>query len=120
MSRCRCFSRKLEKRCCGPYHGGRLAPTPQALMRSRFAAYAKGLVEYIVATTDPAGSHWREDQEMWRDEIRAFCEGARFEGLTILEAPTPGPERASVSFRATSTCYSWTGCSSPMATRCAG
>jgi SEC-C motif domain protein len=69
-------------------------------MRSRYAAYASGLVDYIMATTDPQGPHWRHEEEKWRAEILAFCESTRFEGLRILEAPTPGPEYGSVSFRA--------------------
>lgn len=37
--------------CCGPRHSGlRPAETAEALMRSRYAAYALGLGDYLVAT----------------------------------------------------------------------
>ena len=69
-------------------------------MRSRYSAYAKGLVDYIVKTTDPQGPHWRSDQEAWRAEIRRFCAETTFEGLTILEAEVLNSVCATVSFRA--------------------
>ena len=86
MARCRCHSGRTYKRCCQPLHQGRPAPTPEALMRSRYCAYAHGLVDYIVATTDPEGPQWRGDLAAWRDEIAAFCRATRFEGLRILQA----------------------------------
>ena len=42
--------------CCGPWHEGmqatpkRFAPTPEALMRSRYSAYALRLADYLLAT----------------------------------------------------------------------
>lgn len=69
-------------------------------MRSRFAAYAKGRVDYIIATTDPTSPHWQDDREKWRHEVQYFCEVTRFEGLAILEAPPPADEHGTVSFRA--------------------
>jgi SEC-C motif-containing protein len=33
--------------CCGRYHAGLSAPTPEALMRSRYSAFALGLGEYL-------------------------------------------------------------------------
>ena len=43
--------------CCGRYHDGALAaPTPEALMRSRYAAFALGTpaaIDYLVATHHP-------------------------------------------------------------------
>ena len=44
--------------CCQPWHDGlaegRHAATPEALMRSRYSAYALGLVDYLLATWYPA------------------------------------------------------------------
>lgn len=98
MARCRCHSRKQEHRCCGPLHNGQRASTPLALMRSRYAAYAKGLVEYIIETTDPQGPHWQTDVQTWSAEIRRFCSDTRFEGLTILSSSPPEHDSATVSF----------------------
>ncbi|MFM1908085.1 MAG: hypothetical protein RLZZ591_1762 [Pseudomonadota bacterium] len=44
--------------CCGRWHAGfdqgLHAPTPEALMRSRYSAYALGLMDYLLATWHPA------------------------------------------------------------------
>lgn len=37
-------------RCCQPLHAGAAAPTAEALMRSRYSAYALGLAPYLLAT----------------------------------------------------------------------
>ncbi|MBT3222361.1 MAG: hypothetical protein HN348_25080 [Proteobacteria bacterium] len=70
-------------------------------MRSRYAAYAKGLTDYIMATTDREGPHWRSDRDEWSAEIEAFCNQTKFEGLTILDAPPPKGDSATVTFRTT-------------------
>lgn len=36
--------------CCGRFHAGAAAPTPEALMRSRYSAFALGLGDYLQAT----------------------------------------------------------------------
>ena len=101
MSRCRCTSRKAAKRCCAPYHAGVPAPSPSALMRSRFAAYALGLVDYIIATTDAAGPQWQSDTNAWRAEITRFSQHTRFADLELLDAPDAIDNEGFVSFRAT-------------------
>ena len=41
--------------CCGPCHAGTaLAPTAEALMRSRYAAFALGDVSHLLATWHPS------------------------------------------------------------------
>ncbi len=84
--RCPCGSGRRLHRCCGPLHEGRPAPTAEALMRSRFAAYALGLVDYIIATTHPDGEAFEADEAAWRASIGAFCAATRFEGLVIEDA----------------------------------
>ena len=83
--RCPCHSRKKYRRCCGPYHAGKPAPTPVALMRSRFAAYAMGDADYVMATTDPSGPHYESDADQWKASIVAFCQGTRFASLRIVD-----------------------------------
>jgi SEC-C motif-containing protein len=39
--------------CCGRYHGGLPAPDAEALMRSRYSAYALGLEAYLLDTWHP-------------------------------------------------------------------
>lgn len=51
---CPCGSRSAYGRCCGPLHAGEeQAATAEALMRSRFAAYAIGDLDYIFRTWHP-------------------------------------------------------------------
>ena len=53
---CPCGSDKTYGECCGLYHAGWLAenclhaPTPEALMRSRYSAYALNLADYLLGT----------------------------------------------------------------------
>ena len=57
---CPCDSGKTYADCCGPWHAsdaqGTPAPTPEALMRSRYSAYVLGLIDYLLATWHPSTS----------------------------------------------------------------
>jgi SEC-C motif domain protein len=58
-SPCPCCSGKAYGECCEPVHSGQAAaPSAQALMRSRFSAFAMGDVGYLLrswhSTTRPA------------------------------------------------------------------
>jgi len=51
---CRCRSGLVYQHCCEPYHKNVLqAPTPEALMRSRYSAFSLQLIDYLVRTTHP-------------------------------------------------------------------
>lgn len=55
MALCPCESGKPYSQCCEVYHSGIAAPTAEALMRSRYTAYAlssqnPGLVNYLLQT----------------------------------------------------------------------
>src|SRR3954468_12708379 len=52
MEPCPCGSGMPEAACCGRYHRGERAPTAVALMRSRYTAYVRGEIDYLVATHD--------------------------------------------------------------------
>lgn len=92
---CLCHSGRPYRQCCSPYHAGTPAPTPLALMRSRYSAYALGKTAYIILTTHPDSPHFRQDTAAWRTEIDAFTHATRFVGLTILAA-----EGSTVTFHA--------------------
>lgn len=47
---CPCGSGKPFGACCGPCLAGNLPPTPEALMRSRYTAYALGDRDYLERT----------------------------------------------------------------------
>ncbi len=57
-SACPCGHAQPYAECCGRYHAGLAAPTAEALMRSRYSAYALGLGDYLhqtwAAETRPA------------------------------------------------------------------
>lgn len=50
---CPCGSGLALARCCGRHHAGEPAETPEALMRSRYSAYALGLDDYVLETWAP-------------------------------------------------------------------
>jgi len=56
MSECPCGSAAQYEECCGRYiQKGLNPPTAEALMRSRYSAYVKGVPEYIAKTAlEPA------------------------------------------------------------------
>lgn len=83
---CPCHSGILYKKCCQPYHDGAPAPTPTALMRSRYSAFALGKTDYIMATTHPNSPHAHSDRAVWQAEIEAFSQNTRFIGLKIMAA----------------------------------
>lgn len=58
MLNCPCESGKPYSKCCEVYHLGSPAPTAEALMRSRYSAYALAnqnpvLLEYLLQTWHP-------------------------------------------------------------------
>ncbi|WP_318243950.1 MULTISPECIES: YchJ family protein [Oerskovia] len=61
-ARCPCLSGETYGACCGRYHRGLAAggsdtvgaPTAEALMRSRYAAFAVGDADYLLATWHPS------------------------------------------------------------------
>ena len=96
---CPCHSGRKYKKCCRLVHEGQPAASPEALMRSRYSAYALGLVDHILRTTHPDGPHYEADVERWRAEVQAFVDGTSFDRLEVLEARDDG-ERGIVDFRA--------------------
>ena len=51
MTHCPCCSNENYADCCEPYlTGKRRAPTPEALMRSRYTAFAKCKFDYLMKT----------------------------------------------------------------------
>ncbi len=98
---CPCFSGARYVACCAPLHRGeREAVSPESLMRSRYAAFALGLGEYLVRTLakehpDRALPHARFVQELSRAHERQ-----RFMGLRILHATTNDQGGGEVMFYA--------------------
>lgn len=95
---CPCGSGRKAKGCCLPVLEGAPAPTPEALMRSRYVAYAVGDVGHVMRTTHPEGPHWEPDARAWAEELRRYCAAVRFEGLTVRSATTDGDTGAVTFF----------------------
>lgn len=68
---CPCGSQLVYDNCCGKYHRGEPAPTAEALMRSRYTAYALKNENYLLATyhpdTRPADLAPQNDEVKWID-----------------------------------------------------
>ena len=81
------------KKCCAPYHdGGALPPTAEALMRSRYSAFVKKKIKYLVKTTHeehPGAKGMRLDngeiQSTLAEDLKATCDKCVFLGLEVLE-----------------------------------
>jgi SEC-C motif domain protein len=105
---CTCGSGLPYRECCQPYHLGReLAPTAEALMRSRYSAYTKGLVDYIVETTHPenpladgGASPAGTTRETLQADVKATCEKIAWEKLKVLGGEDgASPDEAFVTFQ---------------------
>ena len=70
MDTCPCSSGKDYDACCGPIIEGKPAATAEALMRSRYTAYARGAVDHIMSTYAPKAASGvdRESTEKWSRE----------------------------------------------------
>ncbi|HEX4839414.1 MAG TPA: YchJ family metal-binding protein [Rhabdochlamydiaceae bacterium] len=81
---CRCLSGKQYEMCCRPFHLGKEPNTALQLMRSRFAAYALNMPDYIIRTTRPGGPQFFHDTKEWIQKISDFSSRIEFKGLEIL------------------------------------
>ncbi len=88
MSVCPCGSQKPPEACCLPYIDGLAhAPTAEALMRSRYTAYALGRVPYILATTHPVLLPQQDAADLSR-----WCAETTFLRLDVLETKAGGAQ----------------------------
>ena len=92
---CTCNSGKSRGECCGPFLEGKAeAPTPEALMRSRYSAFCDKNIEYVEQTTDPQAR-----AEFDRAATQAWMEGAQFSKLEVLKTSAEG-NKGMVEFKA--------------------
>ena len=76
---CPCGSGRPYAACCGPYLAGDLWPeTAEALMRSRYSAYALGNYDWLVATTHP-----QTRAEVSAEDLARQCAGVRWLRLDV-------------------------------------
>jgi SEC-C motif-containing protein len=100
LLQCPCHSGLIYSHCCRKYHLGSPAETAEALMRSRFSAYALGLADYIIDTTHPHHEDSQQDLITRRKNILEFSENTRFDGLKIREFIEKSGDEAFVTFTA--------------------
>ena len=96
---CSCGSGQEYSACCEPFiRGTERAPTAERLMRSRYTAYARGQVDYLVKTHDP-----RTRSPRLREAAKKWARDAEFTGLTVMECTGGGVNdtEGTVEFRAT-------------------
>jgi len=84
MNPCPCGSGKEYDVCCGPLHAGsKMADSAEALMRSRFSAYAKGEIAYLTDSLHPdhrddhdpaATKRWADNSDWIKLEVVAVDE----------------------------------------------
>jgi len=89
---CPCGTGRFYDACCGPIHDGAAATTAEALMRSRFSAFALGLAPYLLTSWHPSTRPASLEPELdtsWRR-------------LQIVDVAAGGPDDAEgvVEFRA--------------------
>ena len=96
VAHCPCGLARDYARCCGRYHARALrldAPTPEALMRSRYSAYVLSLREYVLDT-------WHASTRP--PKLERFDSGVKWLGLTVKRAWTTSPDEGFVEFAARS------------------
>ncbi|MBS1153042.1 MAG: motif domain protein [Myxococcaceae bacterium] len=88
-SRCPCGGGEYPS-CCGPRHTGAApAPTAEALMRSRYSAYVRGLAGYLAATQraplDEKGTLSWAGSVKWLGLTVHFAKGGEGDGAGEVE-----------------------------------
>ena len=77
---CPCCSGINHGLCCAPLHAGQPAPSPQALMRSRYSAFALGDTRYLLQS-------WHPDT---RPDTLTLDASTAWRRLDIISASTDG------------------------------
>lgn len=81
---CPCCSGKSYSDCCEPFHIGKsTAPTAETLMRSRYAAFALVLEDYLWETTTPLARKFHPKQE-----YKSWAKSNQWQKLEIVNTPS--------------------------------
>jgi SEC-C motif-containing protein len=99
MDNCPCGSGQPYDDCCGPFISGKAKPlTAEALMRSRYTAYATKAIDFIIATCLRDDDHGID-----AEATRHWSERSTWLGLKILRTENGGPsdDEGMVEFKAT-------------------
>ena len=84
---CPCGSETELSKCCLPFIEGKVEPdTAEQLLRSRYTAFTRGDVEYILASHHP-----RTRQDVKREEIENWSKNSEWLGMKVLQKEAGGP-----------------------------
>lgn len=87
---CPCGTGRPYAGCCAPYHRGeREAPDAEALMRSRYAAFALREVDYLARTLHPDHPDRARPPAALAADLRRSAETYRYQGLAVLDSRPP-------------------------------
>ncbi|HQG30806.1 MAG TPA: YchJ family protein [Deltaproteobacteria bacterium] len=90
MSLCPCGSKLEYSECCEPLiKGGKPAQTAEQLMRSRYSAYVKVELDYLLESTHP---NQRGDYDL--KGTKRWAEKSEWDGIEILSTEKGGPEES--------------------------
>ncbi|MBI5640075.1 MAG: YchJ family protein [Nitrospirae bacterium] len=101
MDSCPCGSTLLYSECCEPViKGDRVAETAEQLMRSRYAAYVRHEIDYLLSSLHPA-----ERKDFDPKSTREWAESSEWHGIEIIRTSGGGPDddEGEVEFIATFT-----------------
>ena len=87
---CPCGRPLAYTACCGVYHAGAATPDAEALMRSRYSAYALGLSDYVQRT-------WHSSTRPAQLDLQQDITQGKWLGLTVKSQHTQG-DKAEVEF----------------------
>lgn len=79
---CPCGSGEVFEKCCQPFLlNTHVAPTPSALMRSRYSAYVTHNADYLIAT-------WHADCQpgRWKESLEEGFQNTQWLGLNVIDA----------------------------------
>jgi SEC-C motif-containing protein len=92
MENCTCGSNISFEKCCDPILNGDLAPTAEALMRSRYSAFVHRKLDHVERTNAPEIA-----EDFNRAEAERLAEECDWHGLQILNVKETG-DTAEVEF----------------------
>ena len=100
-ARCPCHSGLDYKACCAPCHAKTTtAATPEALLRSRYAAFSLELPSYLAATTHPLHDDYDKDTVAWVQRLAKGLDASYFEGLRVLAQNAISENEHEITFEA--------------------
>ena len=93
---CPCGREQAYEDCCAPMHEGKVkATTAEDLLRSRYCAFVKHEIDYLIETAHPD-----TQKELKREEIEEWATQSEWKGLFVgnMAAGGPDDDEAAIEF----------------------